>query len=403
MLNALHALALSVVLVLGSLPASAAISLSNFTSSDKTTFLVLTGTFEFTDDEASIVNAARAFDPNYVIFNSPGGNIDAAMRFGRKIRALGLRTLQIRSLECASACALAFMGGVERLAEASSIGVHQSSFPVGMGGTSNQAISDVQTSTANIISYLSEMGIDPKLLQLSLSIDSTDIRYLTAAEMREFHVTTGSDQGANATAPQIAAIPSPQIAPPEPAVSSLQTSSKPNRIAIFTGLDYLGRDLAMVSAKDAASCAMECMSNQSCHAFTFNTATRPGRGPNCFLKDSQGQLDGNADAVSGSLLQRFDSDPQTLRFGVIDPTRNLYEDMDLPGNDLSRRPDVSATTPLDCRLACVNNGQCAAFTFVKTKRECWLKNGVGQARRMLNAVSGTKVPMTYSPRIVDLQ
>ncbi|QND35659.1 hypothetical protein HB772_21695 (plasmid) [Sinorhizobium meliloti] len=40
------------------------------------------------------------------------------------------------------------------------------------------------------MTYLIEMGVDPKLLQLSLSIPSSDIRYLTAGEMMQFGVTT---------------------------------------------------------------------------------------------------------------------------------------------------------------------------------------------------------------------
>lgn len=40
------------------------------------------------------------------------------------------------------------------------------------------------------MTYLIEMGVDPKLLQLSLSIPSSDIRYLTAGEMTQFGVTT---------------------------------------------------------------------------------------------------------------------------------------------------------------------------------------------------------------------
>ncbi|PDT46712.1 hypothetical protein CO661_17225 [Sinorhizobium fredii] len=39
------------------------------------------------------------------------------------------------------------------------------------------------------MTYLMEMGVDPKLLQLSLSIPSSDIRYLTAAEMTQYGVT----------------------------------------------------------------------------------------------------------------------------------------------------------------------------------------------------------------------
>ncbi|PSJ60464.1 hypothetical protein C7I85_14770 [Mesorhizobium soli] len=57
------------------------------------------------------------------------------------------------------------------------------------------------------MTYLIEMGVDPKLLQLSLSTPSSDIRYLTAGEMAQFGVTTSapaSNQSVS-TAPNVAA------------------------------------------------------------------------------------------------------------------------------------------------------------------------------------------------------
>ncbi len=125
-------------------------------------------------------------------FNSDGGNVHAAMAFGRTIRALGLETVQLRAAECASACALAFVGGARRTAEPGSVGVHQSSFSGDAALNGHEAVAAVQAMTAEIMTYLIEMGVDPKLLQLSLSIPSSDIRYLTAGEMTQFGVTTSS-------------------------------------------------------------------------------------------------------------------------------------------------------------------------------------------------------------------
>ncbi|KAB1088737.1 hypothetical protein F4V91_21555 [Neorhizobium galegae] len=47
-------------------------------------------------------------------------------------------------------------------------------------------------------------------------------------------------------------------------------------------------------------------------------------------------------------------DPPSVTLGTIDPTTALYEDIDLPGGDLSRRPDPTKTS-LECRLACIWN------------------------------------------------
>src|SRR5690606_33687559 len=95
----------------------------------------------------------------FVTFDSRGGNISSAMRIGRAIRASGVSTLQIRSNECASACALAFLGGVARNADPGSIGVHQSSFSADAELDSNAATTAVQLITAEILDYIIEMGV----------------------------------------------------------------------------------------------------------------------------------------------------------------------------------------------------------------------------------------------------
>jgi hypothetical protein len=113
----------------------------------------------------------------------------------------------LRVAECASACALAFVGGVRRTAEPGSIGVHQSSFSDDAPVTGHEAVAAVQALTADIMTYLIEMGVDPKLLQLSLSTPSSDIRYLTAGEMAQFGVTTSAPTSSQSvsTAPGVAA------------------------------------------------------------------------------------------------------------------------------------------------------------------------------------------------------
>ncbi|PZO79520.1 MAG: hypothetical protein DI629_09045 [Mesorhizobium amorphae] len=179
-------------------------------------YLIVEGGFEHGDDLSEFRAAVRANDPTIIGFNSPGGNIIKAMELGRLIRVFGLNTLQSRSLECASACSLAFMGGVSRSAEPGSIGVHKSSFSGDTPIASHDAVSAVQAITAEIVTYMVEMGIDPSILQLSLRYDSDDIRYLSKSEMQQYRVTTAGSapQGQVASAP-----PAETQAPVEETVS----------------------------------------------------------------------------------------------------------------------------------------------------------------------------------------
>jgi hypothetical protein len=177
--------------------------------------LVINGVFEFSDDPMQLVDEYTQYQADYISFDSPGGNVVTAIRFGRAIRALNARTLQIRALECASACAFAFVGGVERFAEPGSIGVHRISLSDDVPMDNKLAVSTVQLMTGEIIGYLTDMGVSPNLLQLSLSIDSTDIRYLTAAEMRDWNINTPED------------MPSAQESAPSPPGAAPQESATP--------------------------------------------------------------------------------------------------------------------------------------------------------------------------------
>lgn len=167
---------------------------------DGTQFLVVSGEFgagESLDQFAVSIKASRAA---FVTFDSPGGSIEAAIRLGRLIRATGLNTVQIRKMECASACSLAFAGGVQRTAEPGSIGVHRSSFAPESALTRDDAVASVQAATAEIMSYLSEMGVDPQLLALALRYDKADMRYLSVSEMRDLRLTNiGPNSPAQAT------------------------------------------------------------------------------------------------------------------------------------------------------------------------------------------------------------
>ncbi len=139
------------------------------------------------------------------------------MRLGRMIRFLGLNTIQIRSLECSSACALAFLGGVVRVADSGAIGVHRSSFSDTSGMTTQDAVEEIQRGTAQVMSYISEMGADPTLLQLALQYHSSDMRYLSSSEMRQYRVTNFEDEPSAAPSraqqPPISRLPDP----PDPA------------------------------------------------------------------------------------------------------------------------------------------------------------------------------------------
>ena len=173
-----------------STPTFADLTFSPITTDDGITVVFVRGTFAWEDSLASFRQIVRANHATAVSFSSDGGNVAKAMELGREIRLLGLSTLQLRSLECASACALAFMGGVQRFAEPGAIGVHKSSFSPDAALDVDTAVAAIQELTAEIVAYMAEMGIDPRLLQVALKTEANDMRYLSGQEMEQFRLTS---------------------------------------------------------------------------------------------------------------------------------------------------------------------------------------------------------------------
>lgn len=219
------------VLSLFAFDAKAELEFEASTTDDGMTFVMVSGDFESRDDLSLFQSIVRRSNPSVVAFNSPGGNVVKAMELGRLIRSLRLDTMQPRGLECSSACALAFMGGVERYAEAGAIGVHKSSFAPEVRLSVDEAVSAVQHLTAEIIAYMGEMGVDPSLLQLALQYEKDDIRYLSKSEMAKFRVTGG---GASVSGSSVApASPRPTYTPP--ATSRAPAAAQSNYIEARSG------------------------------------------------------------------------------------------------------------------------------------------------------------------------
>lgn len=133
-------------------------------------------------------NAFRMFLESYdaqivdtIYFHSMGGSLVAALELGRLIRAAGYNTAIGRSISlegmmniyhyddaaCLSACAYAFLGGIERSYGGGDLyGVHRFGVKDGVldGGTA-------QVLSGEIAAYVEEMGVDSRLLRLASSAD----------------------------------------------------------------------------------------------------------------------------------------------------------------------------------------------------------------------------------------
>ena len=94
----------------------------------KANVFVITGELEF-GDEAKFIDQAIGTRQGggVVLFASPGGSAAAGIEIGKAIRLKSFRTYVPANVQCASACALAWLGGRKRLMSAAGrVGFHGS-------------------------------------------------------------------------------------------------------------------------------------------------------------------------------------------------------------------------------------------------------------------------------------
>jgi hypothetical protein len=67
----------------------------------------------------------------------------------------------------------------------------------------------------------------------------------------------------------------------------------------------------------------------------------------------------------------------------------IQEATDYPGNDVDR---LRQTTLTACVLACSENTVCKAITYIASRNECWLKDGIGSGRSTKIGRLGSRHP-----------
>jgi hypothetical protein len=157
-----------------------------------------------------------------VVIGSPGGNVEEALKIGSLIRRLLYRTMvpeqypvgagwpfelalgavvakepEPQCLKdiclCASACALIWLGGIER--SPGIVGIHRPTLPDHELGRMD--IEDAGRSYKEVIAgtngYLDEMDVPPRLKQLFVSTSSGEIYYMSENDFQESRSLNGRE------------------------------------------------------------------------------------------------------------------------------------------------------------------------------------------------------------------
>lgn len=122
---------------------------------------------------------------NSVWFASDGGDIDAAMALGRRLRALGVFTLIGGNDQCLSACVFAFMGG-ERRAVAGRLGIHRPFFPFTQETPDRQARFRYLQKTLR--GYIEELDFPASLYEAVMVVPPESMHILAPADLKRFYL-----------------------------------------------------------------------------------------------------------------------------------------------------------------------------------------------------------------------
>ncbi|QLP97311.1 MAG: hypothetical protein HZY79_07815 [Rhodoblastus sp.] len=154
-----------------------AIEIGTLAKADVTIYTV-SGAFEPGDGER-FTRVATA-DKAVVSLVSPGGNLLAGIAMGEHIRLKGYLTTVPSGGTCASACALAWLGGVTRGGgETSKIGFHAASTRGGEVTSSGNAL---------VGAYLNKIGVSYKAIQYITAPQPSDMTWLSFSKARELGI-----------------------------------------------------------------------------------------------------------------------------------------------------------------------------------------------------------------------
>lgn len=156
--------------------------------------ILVAGEFAYGDGERFrriAANLPRAI----VAFDSAGGNLMAGLRIGETMRARGYSSLVPDGSVCASACAIAWLGGAKRyLASGGRLGFHAASGGDGVSAPGNALVG----------AYMARLGLSEEAVYALTAANPDEIAWLDFADARQLGIAVERYAG-----PSLAAAPRP--------------------------------------------------------------------------------------------------------------------------------------------------------------------------------------------------
>jgi len=147
------------------------------------------GTIALDSADAFRAIAARlAPNPIVVRLASPGGNLVGSLQLGSAFREFNTAVIVGKGARCVSACVYAFLGGATRRVTGGRIGVHRFR-PEGEESDRDFPAVLVQRANETLAKYVTQMGADPELIRLAMSISPPAVHFFDASELRRYRLT----------------------------------------------------------------------------------------------------------------------------------------------------------------------------------------------------------------------
>lgn len=186
-------------------------------SGQQRTVVLVTGPFESGDDRRFIDVSLRADDP-VIVLASGGGNLIAGLEMGRAIRLQRLETTVPPGEVCASACALAWLGGSSRhMLDGARIGFHAAFYLDDDGDP-------IETGMGNALvgAYLNTLGLSDEAVIYITQAAPQEMQWLSANDAQSVGIALQASPDGVAAAPLVqnpaapaqTAAPASSTAPP---------------------------------------------------------------------------------------------------------------------------------------------------------------------------------------------
>ena len=198
---------------------------------DGSDIIFVVGQLSFGDDK-QFLKVALNSENAIVVFQSPGGNLFAGIEIGKAIRLKGFSTFVPDGVQCASACALAWLGGRSRyMSETANVGFHA----VYVKAEGQAAVS--AAGNAVVGAYLNQLGLPTSAIIYITEAPPDGMQWLNFVDAQRY--------GIDVQPFNLAARPPPRFNSSPIDSLSFQASSVRKELFEFVGATNRSNDLSL--------------------------------------------------------------------------------------------------------------------------------------------------------------